>query len=156
MAIDPAVIGREYPPVTLDIERGRLKAFAEATGQDDPIYSDLAAAQAAGHPDIPVPPTFLFGISLDGPDPFGYIVELGVDLRELLHGEESFTYHRTAYAGEQLTLTTRIADVYAKKGGALEFMVREGSIRDAAGEPVADIKEVLVVRHLDALKAAPS
>ncbi|WP_432837455.1 MaoC family dehydratase N-terminal domain-containing protein [Dactylosporangium sp. CA-092794] len=135
-----------FDPLTVDLERGRLRFFARATGQSDPVYLDVDAARAAGHPDLPVPPTFFFSLELEAPDPFGYLDRLGVDLRFVLHGEQSFTYHRLAYAGDQLTLTQRIVDVYAKRGGALEFLVRETDVT-RAGEPVAQGRSVLVVRH---------
>ena len=85
---------------------GRLRFFAKAIGETNPVYTDVDAAQAAGHRDLPVPPTFLFGIELDSPDPFGWLSGIGVDLRRVLHGEQSFTYHSPAYAGDVLTAGT--------------------------------------------------
>lgn len=115
----------ELPPITVRVERGRLRFFATAIGESNPIYSDLDVAKQAGHPDLPVPPTFFFGMELDSPDPFGYLTELGVDLRRVLHGEQSFTYHTLAYAGDTLTLQPRIVDVFGKKGGAMELLVKQ-------------------------------
>ena len=43
---------------SLDVEKGRLRLFAKATGEKNPIYFDEAAAKAAGYPALPVPPTF--------------------------------------------------------------------------------------------------
>jgi hypothetical protein len=34
---------------------------------------DVAAARAAGHRDLPVPPTFFFSLTLEGDSPFGYL-----------------------------------------------------------------------------------
>lgn len=147
MAIDPAAIGTVLEPVVVDVERGRLRAFAQATGQDDPVYWDLAAATAAGHPDLPVPPTFLFGLELEAPDPFGYLAGLGVDLRFVLHGEQRFDYHRIAHAGETLTAQSRIEDVYSKRGGALEFVVKKTAVTGSDGSAVADLTSVIVIRH---------
>lgn len=136
----------EFAPFTVEVERGRLHFFAKVTGQTDPVYLDAETARAAGHPDLPVPATFFFSLGLEAADPFGYLERLGVDLRFVLHGEQSFTYHRLAYAGDRLTLTERVADVYAKRGGALEFLVKETDItRD--GQPVAQARSVIVVRH---------
>jgi hypothetical protein len=50
-------------------------------------------------------------------------------------------------AGDRLAFTSTIADLYAKKGGALEFVVQETLARGAAGELVAKLKTVLAVRH---------
>ncbi|WP_033290708.1 MaoC family dehydratase N-terminal domain-containing protein [Amycolatopsis jejuensis] len=147
MPIDPAVAGRELPPCTLAVDAGRLRFFAKAIGETDPVYTDLEAAKAAGHAELPVPPTFLFGIEFEQPDPFAWLADIGVDLRHLLHGEQSFTYHAVAHAGDTLVAHPRIADAYQKKGGALEFVVKETAVLQADGTPVADLKSVLVVRN---------
>ena len=46
--IDHRHIGYASPPFTTPVERGRLKFFAKAIGETDPVYVDEAAAQAAG------------------------------------------------------------------------------------------------------------
>ena len=147
MSIDRGAVGRESAPVSLPVTRSRLRAFATATGQPDPVYRELEAARRAGHRDLPVPPTFVFGIELEAPDPFAYLTELGIDLRTVLHGEQEFEYHRTAYAGDELTATSRITDLYEKKGGLLEFLVRETAVTDQDGAAIADLRTVLVVRN---------
>ena len=54
--IDRRHIGLELPPQTAEIEKGRLRFFAKATGQTDPVYTDEDAAIAAGYPSLPAPP----------------------------------------------------------------------------------------------------
>ncbi|RBA31946.1 MaoC family dehydratase [Dietzia maris] len=149
MAIDTAV-GTQLPAVEMTVDAGRLRFFAKAIGEVDPVYSDVAAARAAGHPDLPVPPTFLFSIELEQPDPFAWLTDLGVDLRHILHGEQSFEYHRVAYPGDVLTVRPRIADMYEKKGGALRFIVKEAAVTAADGAVVADLTSVIVVRNPEA------
>lgn len=152
-AIDTGVIGTEMPVKTADIERGRLRSFALAIGETDPIYSDVDAARAAGHSDLPVPPTFLFGLGLGGgADDFAWLADLGVDLRHILHGNQSFTYHAIAHAGDTVTLAPKIVDVFSKRGGALQFIVRETGVRDADGNPVAHLRDTIVVRDPGATK----
>lgn len=145
--IDKKHIGLNLGTMTVDVERGRLRFFAKATGQTDPIFTDLDAARAAGHPDLPVPPTFFFSLELEARDGFGYLKTLGVDLRQLLHGEQRFTYHRVAHAGERLTLSTHVADITAKKGGAMELITRVTTITSESGDPVAKSTGVMVVRN---------
>lgn len=147
MPIDSSHIGTSLAPVSMDVERGRLRAFAKATGQVDPIYIDVDRARKAGYPDLPVPPTFLFAIEFEVPDPFAYLDEVGVDLRFVLHGEQRFVYYRTACAGQTLTATPRIEDVYSKRGGALDFIVKKTAVTDSDGGTVADLTTVLVVRN---------
>lgn len=145
--IDRSLIGLTMAPFCVTAEKGRLRAFARAIGETDPIFTDEVRAQAAGHPSLPLPPTFLFSMELDGPEPFGFFDRLGIDFAHLLHGEQSFVWHRVAHAGETLTFTARVADVFEKKGGALVFVVRETSVTDATGDAVADLVTVLVVRN---------
>lgn len=147
MAID-AVKARElaFDPLEVEVERGRLRFFATSIGETDPVFTDLDAAAAAGHPDLPVPPTFFFSLELESPDPFGYLTQLGVDLRHVLHGEQSFDYHAMAYAGDRLILQPRIVDVISKKGGALEFIVKRTDIT-RGDELVAQASSTIVVRN---------
>jgi acyl dehydratase len=146
MVLDRSVIGRESPAQTLLVTRSRLRAFARATGQADPRYTDVDAARQAGHRDLPVPPTFFFSIELEAPDPFRSLTNLGVDLRTVLHGEQEFRYHRMAYAGDELTARARFTDVYSRKGGALQFLVTETTVTGQDGAPVATLRSTTVIR----------
>jgi acyl dehydratase len=147
MSIDSSAIGRELPGRSLLVTRSRLRNFAKATGQQDPIYTNVEAAKQSGHRDLPVPPTFFFGIELESPDPFGFLDDLGIDLRTVLHGEQQFDYRQMAYAGDELIATSRIADIYAKKGGLLEFIVRESTVTNQDGAEVVLLRSSTIVQH---------
>lgn len=145
--IDKNWIGHAFPDAVLELERGRLKFYAQVIGVDDPIYIDEEAARRAGYPDIPAMPAFLFAAELDTSGLDAALRMLGVDVTQILHGEQRFDYHRSACAGERLTVASRIADIYDKKGGTLQFVVKETSIADARGIAVADSVSTLVVRN---------
>jgi acyl dehydratase len=151
VSVDRSIVGHRFTPHSVDVERGRLRFFARATGQTDPVYTDVDAAARAGYPDLPVPPTFLFCLEMERPDPWGFVAELGVDLRTILHGGQSFEYHATAHAGDRLTFTTAISDVFEKKGGALTFVARTTEVtRD--GAPIARMTGTLVLRGPEAAR----
>ena len=145
--IDRRHIGHTLPPFQVPVEAGRLRFFAKATGQTDPVYIDEAAARDAGHPGLPVPPTFLFCLEMEAPNPAAIRELLGMDYRTLLHGEQGFTYHAMAYAGDTLRYEQRIADIYDNKGGALEFVVRQTRVSNQRDELVAQLRCVTVVRN---------
>jgi len=146
MSISTSVIGQELPAVHTTIERGRLRFFAESIGERNPVYTDLDAARDAGYPDLPVPPTFLFGVKLDSQDPLGWITDLGADPRFVLHGTQRFEYERMAFAGDELVLRPRISDLYEKRAGALEFLVVSTVVTRGA-ETVALLNETIIIRH---------
>lgn len=147
MAIDRSIIGRETGRASLLMTRSRLRNFAVATGQQDPIYTDLETAKQAGHPDLPVPPTFLFGIGMEDPDSAGFLDRIGVDLRFVLHGEQQFSYRQMAHAGDDLTVVSTVSDIYEKRGGQLEFLVQDSVVTNQHDAIVAEMRSVLVVQH---------
>ena len=146
MSVSADVIGRNLPSVEATVERGRLRFFAQAIGEENHIYSDVEAARAAGHPDLPAPPTFLFGLKLGGPDPHRWIADIGIDMRFVLHGTQRFEYRQLVFAGDAVVFRPRISDVYEKRGGALEFVVVDTEVTRGA-DVVAVLTETLVVRH---------
>ena len=144
--IDSKHIGMKLPVYKATAEAGQLRFFAKSTGETNPIYVDESAARDAGHPGLPLPPTFLFSLEFQIPSN-AWRDELGIVTSRILHGEESFKYHRMAYAGDTLQFETRIADIYDKKGGALSFVVRESRVTNQRGEHVADLRSVLVHKN---------
>lgn len=139
--------GVTQKPTSLEIDRGRLRLFAKATGQTDPVYFDLDAAKAAGHPDLLVPPTFLFGIDLEQPDPFAFYKEHNVDMTRVLHGSQRFDYIAPVFAGEEVVATRTVKDVVDKKEGALTFVEGE-TVITRGGETVAILTSSTVIRNV--------
>src|SRR5947208_16964155 len=85
--IDRKHIGTTLPKATLEIEKGRLRFFAKAIGETDPIYTDEAAAKAAGYASLPAPPTFIFAVELDADTVLAALKHMVRNLARILHGE---------------------------------------------------------------------
>ncbi len=145
--IDRKFIGYQLKPSVLMVDRTRLQFFAKAIGEKDPVYVDLAAAQAAGYADVPAPPTFLFAAELDSGANDQLLADLDIPLAKLLHGEQSFRYLQPVCAGDTVTVQSTITDIYDKKGGKLEFAVKDSRVTNQREELVAELRTVLVVRH---------
>ncbi len=145
--IDKKWIGHELQVSVLPIERSRLQFFAKAIGETNPVYTDAAAARHAGYADLPAPPTFLFAAELDSGTSFQMIEDLQIPIAKLLHGEQSFRYYRAACVGDTVTVRSTITDIYDKKNGALEFVVKTSRATNQQGELVAELRSVIVCRH---------
>lgn len=145
--IDRKWIGHELPPSVLPIERSRLRFFAKAIGETNSIYTDEVAARAAGYPDLPAPPTFLFAAEFDSGALDRLLDDLGIPLAKLLHGEQGFSHYRAACVGDTVTVTSTIADIYDKKNGTLEFVIKTSRAVNQHGELVAELRSTLVCRH---------
>jgi acyl dehydratase len=145
--LDRKWIGHSLPTSVFPVERSRLRFFAKAIGETNPIYVDEQAAHAAGHPDLPAPPTFLFTAEMDSDLKMQWLQEAQVPLAKVLHGEQSFTYHGLVYAGDTVSVTTRVTDIYDKKNGALEFIVMDTEAVNQRGDRVAESRGIIVVRN---------
>jgi acyl dehydratase len=144
--IDRQWIGHALTPTEFAIERGRLRFFAKVIGETDPIYTDLQAARDAGYADLPAPPTFLFSAEFDSGATFAMLESLGVNIDNILHGEQSFTYYRDVVAGDTVTVRSVIADIYERRDGALQFIVKQSDVVNQRVEKVAELRSVIVVR----------
>jgi acyl dehydratase len=145
--LDKSKIGHEFPSFDVEIEAGRLRFFAKAIGEKNPIYIDEKAAKAAGYPAIPAPPTFMFSVDLEGPELLPVLQLLELDIGRVLHGSQEFEYFGQIYAGDRITQQSNISDIYDKKGGALEFVVQQSSYTNQNNELVGKAQQTLVYRN---------
>ncbi len=145
--LDITDIGKAFPSVTAAVEKGRLRFFAKAIGENNPIYTDETAAKEAGYESLPMPPTFLFSLKMDVPNPFENYEKAGAQLAKILHANQAFIYHKSVVAGDSLTFESHIADIYDKKAGALEFLVEKTKVSNQLDQHVADMTTTLVVRN---------
>jgi acyl dehydratase len=145
--ISKSVIGKEYPPFTVEVEKRWVRSFAEAIGETAPVYFDESAATSAGYRSLPAPPTFPFAMIMERNQSFMILDELGIDKRRAMHAEQSFVYHTDLCAGDVITGRQKVIDVYDKKNGALEFLVTEIRLENERGEHVCDLRTTVVVRN---------
>ncbi len=146
VALDKDLIGKQYEPFTIEVEKGRIAQFANSIGDEDSIYFDIEAAKSAGYRGIPVPLTFPFTITMDAGQSFNVLEDMGIDKTRAVHGEQGFTYHSDICAGDVITGQQQITDIYDKKDGALWFIVTGIKLTNQDAVHVADLHSVIVVR----------
>lgn len=139
-------IGKPGPEHILEIERGAIRQYARAARYDNPIYYDVEAARATGHPDLPVPPGFL-GRHIYIPGTSDETFSTPKDARlpgnpkliRGLNGGQWVRYYRRIHAGERLTETTTCVSATERTGrlGPMLIMEGESTFRDEQGEIVA-------------------
>lgn len=132
----------------LPIERGKVKEFAIAVGENNPVYYDPIAARERGFPDVIAPPTFtvtqIWQIPREERE-----ARLGanLDYERVLHGEQEFVYKRLPVAGEVLKGTMRISKDFTKegkRGGAMRFVTYESKFTDGDGQEVLTAHYTLI------------
>ena len=146
--INKSVIGKEYPPFAVTIERGKIKEFARAIGDLNAFYLDDKAGAASEWGDVIAPPTFGTTFRDEAADSGALLRDLGADISRVLHGEQEFEIYRQMRPGETFLCRTKVLDIYEKTGksGPMAFVVRETSVTDCANEIVSKIRHITVVR----------
>ena len=145
MALNREVIGRAYDPgPPFDVSRQKIREFASAIGDDERWYHDVEFARAAGHPDIPAPPTFAYVPALlmgQGPrtDP-----DVGIDYSRIVHGEQRIEFNRPIYAGDVLAGAVTLEDI--RDAGGNELIEILCVLSDTDGEEVCRVTSLLVSR----------
>jgi acyl dehydratase len=143
--LDRSLVGRESEPVVHEVEKGAIRRYVEALGDPNPIYTDEAAARAAGYPALVAPPTFPAVLASN--ERFRHSLDLGT--RSILHGDQQFEYARPVLAGDRITVRSRVADVQERAGasGATDVIVIEDEGRDDKGELVFKTRATLILRR---------
>lgn len=141
--VDASWIGTDLGTTRFPVERSKVREFARALDDRDPVYTDADAARAAGFDAIPVPPTFVVS-AMHWRDEDELGAASGLDMHRVLHGECGWEYHAPVAVGDELTATSRIRDVttrHGRRGGTMILVSTETDITNQRGE--------LVVRQTD-------
>lgn len=130
----------------ITIAAAHVRAFAQATGETNPIYYDLQAARDAGYAQIPAPLTFVHALTLCAQPQLDLEVAFGIDIRRALHAEQTFEYLKALSVGDTVTLATELTDRITKKRGALLLYKLRTDAINSAGELCVRMGSTIAVR----------
>jgi acyl dehydratase len=145
MPLDQSYIGRQFPPsAPYEVGREKIREFADAIGDDNPVYRDLAAALALGYPDVIAPPTFVIVVSMRSSAQVVRDPGLGLDYSKVVHGEQKFSYRRPIHAGDVLQVVSSVESIRAIAGN--DMLTIKGEVSTVDGELVVTAVSTLVAR----------
>ena len=134
MPVNTAAIGKTLPPTTYAVGREKIREFAEAVGETDPLYLDVEAARAAGYADVVAPPMFAVVYSLRAVWPALFDDEIGIDFARMVHAGQEFRWGELVVAGDEITTVAKLSDVSERRGNG--FYVFETTSTNQRGEAV--------------------
>ncbi len=129
---DTRFVGRAYETAPFPVTAESIRAYMRAVG-DTREEADLVA-----------PPTYAMVYGFDAYWQLWSDQEVALDTAHLVHGEQSFTYHRPVRPGDRLKTIGRIASITAR--GDMEFVTFELSARDAREQPVSQAIALFIIR----------
>jgi acyl dehydratase len=144
MPLDQSLVGQETTPQTSAIAVEQIRQFADAVGDANPIFHDVAAARAAGFPDVLAPPTFVTRFRAEYA-----AVGLDPEKMQVLHGEQEYIYQRPLHAGDTVTTRHRVATLrQSSRPGGMNVMTLEQHIEVPGEGQVCLGKATVIVREL--------
>lgn len=140
MAENPnqALVGKEGPPATIQVDKSRIRQFARAVGLTDPCYFDEAEAKKRGYPSLIAPPTLPIALGQDAEPGGGSMPSVKWDVRKLLHEGTEIIYDRPIFAGDTLTMKGMLKSIGSREGksGVRTIYTMETSFYDPQGKRV--------------------
>jgi acyl dehydratase len=134
MAISTAAVGKTYPPVIYAVGREKIREYALAVGETDPLHHDVGHAREHGYKDVVAPPMFCvvycgraLGAAMFDP-------EVGIDFARLLHSGQEFRWGPLVQAGDEVSTTLTVKEISAR--GEMGFYTFESVSANQDGDTV--------------------
>jgi len=145
MPLNQTFRGRVYPataPYEVGLEK--IREFADALGDKNPVSRDVEAAKAHGHPEVVAPPTFAIVLTMRAEGQVVFDPTLGLDIGRVLHRDQKFRYSRSIRAHDVLTVTVSVDGI--DEVGGNDVLTLSSEVRTVEGEHVCTATSTLVSR----------
>ena len=150
--VNKGMAGAKFGEFEFPVERGKIKEFAGAILDPNPVFRDVQYAREQGFDSVIMPVTFpaTFAFHLPSENLVVEVMQkLEMNLATTVHGEVDFTIERPIVAGETLRGEISIGDIYekeGKRGGNMTFVEMTINFTDENDKPVASMKNVFIER----------
>ena len=144
MPVKTDAVGKTYPPVVYAVGREKIREYANATGETNPVCLDPASARAAGYADVVAPPMFAVVYSAPAVGPAILDPEVAINFAAMVHGGQDFVWGPPVVAGDEITTTATVKDI-SERGG-MGFYVFESVSFNQRGDTVCTATWTNIVR----------
>ena len=134
MPVNADAVGKAYPPYKYEVGKEKIREYAFAVAEDNPVYFDRDQAKAAGFRDVPAPPMFAVVYSAGSVGPAVLDPEVGINFPMMVHGSQEFVWGEQVCAGDEITTETTVKEI-AERGG-MGFYVFESVSSNQEGQEV--------------------
>ncbi len=144
MPVKTEAVGKTYEPTTYAVGREKIREYAAAVGETNPLHHDVEAARAAGYADVVAPPMFAVVFSSRAVGPALFDPEVGLNFAMMVHGGQEFRWGPLVVAGDEITTAASVRDI-SERGG-MGFYVFESVSKNQDGETVCTATWTNIVR----------
>jgi len=133
--VDTSATGKTYPPHEYEVGREKIREYALAVGEDNPVYFERDAARAAGFRDVAAPPMFAVVYSSGAVGPVLFDPDVGINFALLVHGGQEFIWGEPVCSGDVIATTMEVKDI-TEKGGMGFYVFESVSLNQGGVEVV--------------------
>ena len=134
MPVNDQAVGKTFAPTTYAVGREKVKEYAFATGETNPLHLDHEAARKAGHADVVAPPMFCVVYSAPALAPAILDPHVGINFALMVHGGQEFRWGPLVVAGDEIRTTVTVKSIDERDGKG--FYVFESASANQRGETV--------------------
>jgi acyl dehydratase len=116
MPVNTQAVGKTYEPVVYAVGREKIREYARAVGETDPVYLDVQAARDAGYADVVAPPMFAVVYSAPAVGPLIFDPDIELNFAMMVHGGQEFEWGPLVVAGDEVTTTASVIDIREEDG----------------------------------------
>jgi acyl dehydratase len=135
MPLSTESVGKRYDPLVYAVGREKIREFALAVGETEPLALDVGAARRAGYADVVAPPMFAVVYSGPAMGPVLFDPEVGLDFARMVHGGQEFKWGPLVIAGDEISTTVSVVSIDERAGKG--FYVFESVSTNQDGDTVA-------------------
>jgi acyl dehydratase len=132
--VNTEAVGKSYPSTVYAVGREKVKEYALAVGETNPLHLDPQAARAAGYRDVVAPPMFCVVYSSASIGPALFDPEVGINFAMMVHGGQEFVWGPLVVAGDEITTTVSVKSIEERAGNG--YFVFESQSVNQDGETV--------------------
>jgi acyl dehydratase len=134
MAVNTNAVGKTYAPLTYAVGREKIREYAFAVGETNPVHLEVEAARALGYADVVAPPMFAAVYSAPAVTPALFDPEVGINFALMVHGGQQFKWGPLVIAGDEIETTVTVKDISERSGTG--FYVFESVSTNQGGDTV--------------------
>ena len=139
-----SAVGKVFAPVSYAVGREKIREYAAAVGETDPLHYDLEVARGAGHADLVAPPMFAVVYTAPAIGPAFLDPAVGMEFARMVHGGQEFVWGPLVIAGDEIVTEVELTSV-SERGG-MGFYVFESRSDNGQGERVCTGTWTCIVR----------
>ena len=116
MAVNTNAVGKRYPPLTYAVGREKIREYAFAVGETNPLHLEVAGRARPGLSRRRRAADVRRGLRSPALGPALFDPEVGINFALMVHGGQEFNWGPLVVAGDEIETTVTVKDI-SERGG---------------------------------------